>query len=151
MIENSDCERLGSDSQQLSGDASSPENSSNEPKSTTYTSPNVIDIDSFEKLCNKNLNNPKIGYLNINHLRNKVVDLRCILDDISFTYLAIAETKIDDSFPSTQFNINGYLNPKEFRRDRTINGGGMLIYIRKGIPCKRLKKFECEEIETIAI
>ena len=89
--------------------------------------------------------------MNINHLRNKVVDLRCILKDLEFTYLAIAETKIDDSFPSTQFNIDGYLSPKEFRRDRTDKGGGMLIYIRKGTPCKRLKKFECEEIETLIV
>ena len=26
-----------------------------------------------------------------------------------------------------------------------------MIYIKKGIPCKRIKKFECEEIETIAV
>jgi len=111
----------------------------------------VIDLEEFERLCHKNINNPKIGYLNINHIRNKIIDLECMIKDTDFAYLAIAETKIDDSFPNTQFNINGYLNPKEFRRDRNGNGGGMLIYIKKGIPCKRLKKFECQEIETIAI
>ena len=117
--------------------------------STTVPCFNVIDLDELEGICKKNINNPKFGYLNINHIRNKVVDLRCILKDIEFTYLAIAETKIDDSFPSTQFQINGYVCPKEFRKDRTGNVGGMLIYIKKGTPCKRLKKFECTEIETI--
>ena len=126
-------------------------NNPKEPESTPFPCPNVIDLNQFQTMCNTNLNNPKIGYLNVNHFRNKVVDLRCILKDIEFTYLAIAETKIDNSFSSTQFNIDGYLCPKEFRRDRTNKGGGMLVYIRKGTPCKRLNKFECDEIETVVI
>ena len=97
------------------------------------------------------MNNPKIAYLNINHLRNKVVDLRYILKDINPTFLAISETKLDDSFPNAQFNINGYLNVKEFRRDRNKNGGGLLAYIKKGTPVKRIKNYEHEEIETLAI
>ena len=72
--------------------------------------------------------------------------------DIDFTFLTIAETKLNSSFPSEQFRIEGYFSPDEFRRDRTYNnGGGMLVYIKKGTPCKRLKKFEQPEIETIVI
>ena len=96
--------------------------------------------------------NPKIGYLNINTLQNKIVDLRSIARDIDFTFLAIAETKLNDSYPSAQFFIDGYYNPQEFRKDRTYNsGGGLLLYIKKGIPCKRLRKFEHEDIETIVV
>ena len=32
--------------------------------------------------------------------------------------------------------INGYVNP--FRDDRNAHGGGLLIYVREDIPCKRL-------------
>ena len=103
-------------------------------------------------LCKKNHKNQKIGYININHLRNKIVDLRSIIHDIDFTFLAVAETKINESFPNAQFQIDGYYCPGEFRRDRTYNsGGGMLLYIKKGTPCKRLRKYEHEDIETIVV
>ena len=66
--------------------------------------------------------------------------------------MTIAETKLNDSFPNAQFKIDGYYCPGEFRRDRTYNsGGGMLVYIKKGTPCKRLRQFERNEIETIVI
>jgi len=103
-------------------------------------------------LCRKKFKNPKIGYLNINTLQNKIVDLRSIAQDIDFTFLAVAETKLNDSYPSAQFFMEGYYNPHEFRRDRPYNsGGGLLIYIRKGIPCKRLRKFEHPDIEAIIV
>ena len=46
----------------------------------------------------------------------------------------VSETKIDDSFPETQFINEGYSKP--FRRDRNSHGGGLLIYVRDMIPCK---------------
>ena len=49
--------------------------------------------------------------------------------------LLISETKIDSSFPTTQFLINGFTT---YRRDRNRNGGGMLLYIRKDIPSNSL-------------
>ena len=43
----------------------------------------------------------------------------------------ITETKLDDSFPTMQFNIEGY---HTFRLDRNEYGGGILIYVRDDIP-----------------
>ena len=40
----------------------------------------------------------------------------------------ISETKLDESFPSGQFLLDGYSVP--FRFDRNGNGGGILLYIR---------------------
>ena len=78
--------------------------------------------------------------------------MRSIIHDIDFTFLAIAETKLNDSYTSAQFLIDGYYNPSEFRRDRSYNkGGGLLLYIKKGTPCKRLRKFESDDIETIVV
>ena len=45
----------------------------------------------------------------------------------------LSETKIHETFPNQQFNIN---NNKTFRRGRTKYGGGLLFYINENIPCK---------------
>ena len=49
-----------------------------------------------------------------------------------FTYLqtdilSIDETKLDDSFPDSQFKINGYQFPF-LRRDRGNRGGGKWVF-----------------------
>ena len=45
----------------------------------------------------------------------------------------ISETKLDESFPSMQFNMDGY---NVFRSDRNAKGGGILIYVQDDILCK---------------
>ena len=40
----------------------------------------------------KYVNNPLIGYLNINSLRKKIVDLREIILELSLDYLVLSET-----------------------------------------------------------
>ena len=47
----------------------------------------------------------------------------------------ISETKLDESFPSMQFNIDGY---NIFRSDRNAKGGGILMYVRDDIPFKSI-------------
>ena len=46
----------------------------------------------------------------------------------------ISQTKLDESFPTSQLFINGFGSPH--RLDRNYNGGGILLYIRKGTPSK---------------
>ena len=45
----------------------------------------------------------------------------------------ISETKLDESFASMQFNIDGY---NIFRSDRNAKGGSILVYVRDDISCK---------------
>ena len=60
----------------------------------------------------------------------------------------ISETKIDDSFPNAQFHKHEYSNPN--RRDRTADGGGLLLYINQNIPSKPLRMHTVpEDIEII--
>ena len=55
--------------------------------------------------------------------------------------LVLTETKLDNSFPTNQFLIEGYSKP--FR---------LLVYIREVIPCKELKPHSfAEDIEGIFI
>ena len=48
----------------------------------------------------KYVNNPLIGNLNINSLRNNIVDLKEIILKLSLDYLVLSETKINQSFPT---------------------------------------------------
>ena len=64
-----------------------------------------------------------------------------MLDKNIDTFL-ISETKLDDSFPSAQFKIEGFITP--YRYDRNDKGGGFLLYIREDIPSRLLKsKSQC--------
>ena len=95
-------------------------------------------------------NNLVLGYLNINSLKNKIINLREVVDKVLIDILCIDETKLDDTFPDAQFKINNYQYPP-FRRDRNSKGGGKIVYIRQGLISKRLSKFESKGIETICI
>ena len=66
-----------------------------------------------------------IAQLNINSLRNKFASLSTMIKDY-VDLLLISETKIDSSFPTAQFHIDGYTI---HRRDRDENGGGLLLYV----------------------
>ena len=59
---------------------------------------------------------------------------------LSPDYLVLFETKLDDSFPSAQFNLPNY--EIRARRDRDENGGGLIEFVKKGLRCKKLKIFE---------
>ena len=64
--------------------------------------------------------------------------------------MIIVETKLDDSFPTSQFYIDGYATP--FRRDRNKFRGGILIYVGEDIPCKLLKSHNFpDDIEGLFI
>ena len=81
----------------------------------------------------KHVNKIIIGHLNINSLRNKFEFLFEVTRG-KVDILMISETKIDESFPLGQFKVNGFNAP--FRLDRNINGGGIMLFVRKDIPAK---------------
>ena len=60
--------------------------------------------------------------------------------------LMVSETKLDFSFPQTQFRTEGYAIP-QFRNDGNSHGGDIKLFIRKDVPAKKisippLKNFE---------
>lgn len=54
--------------------------------------------------------------------------------DGNLDILMVSESKIDNSFPTAQFFINGYTKP--YRLDRDCFGGGILLYVRQDIPSR---------------
>ena len=78
-----------------------------------------------------------IGHLNINSLPNKFDQLR----EIVLKYVdvvVITETKLDDTFLTSQFLITGFSVPHRLERNR--NGIGIMIFIRDDIPSRMLTK-----------
>ena len=87
----------------------------------------------------------------MNSLRNKINDIRYLVSKLEPCVLALSEVKLDSSFPDSQFIVENYVNPGEYRKDRTKNGGGIIIFIKRGIPCQRLKRMEPHNLEVICI
>ena len=85
--------------------------------------------------------------MNIHCLRNKLADLQILIQNIPLDYLALSETKLNESFPNVQFNLDGY--QVRARRDRVKNGRGVIVFVRRGIICKRISDFELGFSECI--
>ena len=64
-----------------------------------------IKINSPDKLI--------LGHLNINSVRNKFEALTYIIDN-NIDLLLISETKLDDSFPTAQFQMKGFSVPYRY-------------------------------------
>ena len=78
-----------------------------------------------------------IAHLNINSIRNKFQYVESfILHKIDI--LLLSETKIDNSFPDSQFYLKNY---RMFRKDRNQKGGGIIIYISEEVLCRNLNIF----------
>ena len=52
-------------------------------------------------------------------------------------------------FPNPQFNIEGYYNPAQLRKERTIYGSGFIVYVKTGIPIKHVHALEPANHEVI--
>ena len=62
----------------------------------------------------------------------------------------ISETKLDESFPTSQFFMKGFSSPH--RLDGNCNGGGILLYIREDIQSKLLSiKGDLTKVFLVAI
>ena len=94
-------------------------------------------LSTIKNLRLSNVNRVVIGNLNINSLPNKFNQLKeLVLKHVDI--LVLTETKLDDSFPNSQFSIDGFSEP--FRIDRNRSGSRIMIYIRGIIPSKLLTK-----------
>ena len=91
------------------------------------------DLQILRDLRLKYLRSLLFGYLNTKSLRKKIIDLQ-------LNFFVLSETKVNESFPSGQFDISGY--EIRARRDRDGIGGGIIKYVKKRLICKRLKKYE---------
>ena len=80
--------------------------------------------------------NLNFAYLNINSVRNKFENFEELINGHADIF-TIVETKLDGSFPTSQFNLEGYYSPlclditKQSSKTRYYK---LLIYIKSSIP-----------------
>ena len=85
----------------------------------------------------KSVNKAIIRKININSIWSKFKQLKeLVLKHVDV--LVICETKLDETFPSSQFSVDGFSLP--YRLDRNRNGGGVMIFVTEDIPSKLLTK-----------
>ena len=70
------------------------------------------------------------GRISINSIRNKFEKLTYIINNE-------IENKLYEKVPTSPFLMQGYSNP--FRKNRTSEGGDILLYIREDISFKIIK------------
>ena len=86
-----------------------------------------------------NLNRPILGQLNINSIRNKFSFLASQIGN-NLDVLLISETKLDDTFSTVQFLLDGFKKPD--RLDRCSKGGRLLLFVRDDISCRLLTEYK---------
>ena len=62
--------------------------------------------------------------------------------------LVICECKVDHTFPYSHFHFKGF---HLYRKDRDCFGGGVFIYVRRGLIVTRIHDFEGHEVESISL
>ena len=107
----------------------------------------VVSERSLKVIRKKNPNRIVLAHLNINSLRNK---FDILIDQITgnVDVMVISDTKLDDSFPESQFKIPGYSSI--FRLDRDQNGGGIMVFVLEDITTTFLS-FEDKPIEALLL
>ena len=118
-----------------------------EPQDTpTVSSPGVKNCNpTADKICTSDVvrqfrlkysKNLIISHYNVNSIRHKFCEISPIMNEIGVDILAIAKSKLHDSFPSEQFSIPIY---KLHRQDRDSHGDGIMIYVNGCIPHRLIK------------
>ena len=119
---------------------------------STLNSVNILNdaheaITDLKELRLKYPTNVIASFININSIRNKLMNLETIINR-NVDALAIAETKIDDSFTTSSLRIEGHNPP--LRLDSSKSSGGLLVYVNEDIPLNQLNKFPApEDIQVI--
>ena len=82
----------------------------------------ISDNVQLELLAKRHSKDRLLAHLNMNSVQNKFEELSAIIKTLRAHILFISETKIDASYPNTQFSIPGY---SLYRNDRKKGGGGI--------------------------
>ena len=108
--------------------------------------PKDIDQILFDLKAN-NSSNLNFAYLNINSVRNRFENFTEIING-NVDVFTVVETKLNGSFLTSQFELEGYYSP--FRLDITKQSGGLLVYVKSSIPSRQLPYGSiCDSIQAI--
>ena len=123
----------------LSGDISENPGPSDTESSDSDISKDSIDLSIFE-------NDFSVVLYSIQSLANKVDQLQVELSH--FDVIALSETWLNPSISDDDIMFQNFQKP--FRKDRIHNNyGGIIIYVKENIACKRRQDLENNQIESI--
>ena len=122
--------------QNRSIDKGSPENSSENKDSNLEKKQDLNLLSVVKNLRFKNVSKTIIGQININSISSKLNQLKELV--LKHVVLVVCETNLDETFPISQFHMDGFSLP--YRLDRNRNGGGVMIFVKEFIPSKLLTK-----------
>ena len=90
---------------------------------------------STETLTSKNsfISGLKFSSINKYSIRGRILELLAFIDFHQSQILAIQETKIDNSISTSEL-FPEYFPYSVYRKDRTLNGGGVMLLVHKDIP-----------------
>ena len=89
----------------------------------------------------------RVAHINVCSIRNKIDELRCLQLSCKFEVLAITETHLDKSIPSTSLKIGGM---KMLRFDRLdCTGGGCILYFAEYLNAMHRRDLSIEGLEAI--
>lgn len=89
-----------------------------------------------------------IAHLNINSLRNKFDEVKCIMRNLYLDIFSVSESKLDESFSNNLFRIEQF---NMHRKDRNAHGGGIIVWCRNDLAVRRRPDLETEHIESIVL
>ena len=94
-------------------------------------------LQNFAREIGSGSNNLNVAHINIRSLRNKLDEVKVLMQVCRFDILAITETHLNQKISNKQLEIDNY---KIVRRDRNSGaaGGGCLVYINNHICSSRL-------------
>ena len=94
----------------------------------------------------------KVGYLNVNRLLNKLDSVKELIDKYSSDILALSKIWLTSEISDSEISIMGYSIVRKDRQNSSkACGGGVLIYVRNGIPFIRQAKFVDDNFECFWI
>ena len=119
MISNNDIKESSSAIVEAISDSQTIDTGSLDNTFNKNVDPNIV-LSHLKSLKVKNQNRMIIAHLNINSISSKFdqpsYQIRTTVD-----ILVVGETKLDDSFPQSQFKISGFSQPYRLDRNRKIS------------------------------
>ena len=96
-----------------------------------------------------NLNKLNIGQINICSLKNKMDEVKIMLETNQFDILAVCETHLSKKIGNRQLQVDGYRTIRRDRPDGRRGGGGMVVFVLETLTAVHLKHLDHEKIEAI--
>ncbi len=101
----------------------------------------------FESVPVSTCSAPVFGSANVNSLTSKLDAVTALLATFSFACLALQETKLNRAIGSEQVDIPNY---DFYRKDRTRNGGGVGLYVRRSLRRRQFRSGLARKLELVA-